>query len=71
VHEQLLRRSSDRAQRAIAAAAAEERRGAFELVGVGHFTAVEDFLAEQGRAREREARRIAREERLMAAAGAH
>jgi hypothetical protein len=71
VHEQLLRRSSDRAQRAIAAAAAEERRGAFELVGVGHFTAVEDFLAEQGRAREREARRIAHEERLMAAAGAH
>jgi hypothetical protein len=69
VHEQLLRRSGDRAQRAIAAAAAQERRGAFELVGVGHFTAVEDFLAEQGRAREREARRIAREERLTAAAG--
>jgi hypothetical protein len=62
VHEQLLKRSRDRSQLAIAAAAPERRRGRFDAVGFGHFTTVEDFLAEQGRAREREARRIAREE---------
>ena len=62
VHEQLLKRSRDRSQLAIAAAAPEQRRGRFDAVGFGHFTTVEDFLAEQGRAREREARRIAREE---------
>jgi Replication initiator protein, pSAM2 len=62
VHEQLLKRSRDRSQLAIAAAPPEQRRGRFDAVGFGHFTTVEDFLAEQGRAREREARRIAREE---------
>ena len=62
VHQQILARSRDASQRAIASATSEQRRGSFRFVGLGHFTAVEELLADQGRAREREARRIAREE---------
>ncbi len=62
VHQQILARSRDASQRAIASATPEQRRGSFRFVGLGHFTAVEELLADQGRAREREARRIAREE---------
>jgi hypothetical protein len=62
VLQQILARSRDESQRAIAAAAPDERRGRFEFVGQGHRSDVEALLAEQGRAREREMRRIAREE---------
>jgi hypothetical protein len=60
-HAQLLAHSRDKSQLTIAAAAPDERRAHFELVGIGHFTAVEDLLAEHGRAREREGRRAGRE----------
>jgi hypothetical protein len=63
---EILKRSRDKSQLAIAAAAPEQRRGFFDFAGVGHFTAVEDFLAEQGRAREREARKAAREALALA-----
>lgn len=62
VLQQILTRSHDESQRAIAAATPEQRRGRFEFVGQGHRSDVEALLAEQGRAREREMRRIAREE---------
>ena len=62
VHAQILARSRDTAQLAIAAAAPGRRRGAYEFHGQGHFTTLQGLLAENGRAREREMRRIAREE---------
>jgi hypothetical protein len=62
VHAQILARSRDKAQLAIAAAAPDQRRGVYEFHGQGHFTTLQGLLAERGRAREREMRRIAREE---------
>ena len=60
VHEQILARSTDATQRAIAATA-ETRTAAFEFVGVGHVTAADAFLAASAAARAREHRRLARE----------
>jgi hypothetical protein len=62
VHAQLLARSRDAVQRAIAAGGA--RFVFMEFAGQGHFTAAEDYFAERGRAEARERRRIAREELL-------
>jgi len=59
VHEQLLARSTDATQRAIATA--ETRTAAFEFAGVGHVTAADAFLAASAAARAREQRRLARE----------
>lgn len=70
VHAQILARSTDATQRAIAAA--ETRTAAFEFVGVGHVTAADAFLAASAAARAREHRRLAREavrEGLMAGLG--
>ena len=60
VHAQLLTRSSDAVQRAIAAGG--ERFACFEYAGRNHFTAAEAYLAHRGRVEARERRRIAREE---------
>jgi hypothetical protein len=60
VHEQILARSRDAAQRAIAGAT--ERIARFEYVGQGHLTAADAFLAASAAARAREQRRVAREE---------
>lgn len=62
VLEQLRASSRDESQRAIATAAPEQRRGVFDFAGQGHRTEAERVLAAEGRAREREMRRIAREE---------
>jgi hypothetical protein len=62
VLDQILRRSGDTAQRAIAAAAPGQRRGVFEFVGQGHLTTAEGYLAASAHARAREQRRLAREE---------
>jgi hypothetical protein len=43
VHEQILARSTDATQRAIAASST--RTAAFEFVGAGHVTAADAFLA--------------------------
>jgi len=59
VHEQLLARSRDDGQRALAGA--EERSAVFRYVGVGHLTAADAFLAASAAARAREQRRAARE----------
>jgi hypothetical protein len=67
VHEQLLARSSDATQLAIAAGG--DRFASFEYAGRGHFTAAEDYLACRGRLEARERRRIAREELLGAGPG--
>ena len=66
MHEQLLARSSDPAQRAIAGAA--ERIASFRYVGQGHITAADAFLAASAAARAREQRRIAWEERCLSRA---
>jgi hypothetical protein len=63
VHEQLLARGEDAAQRAIAAA--EQRVASLRFVGQGHITAAEAFLAASAAARAREERRLAREERAL------
>jgi hypothetical protein len=60
VHEQLLARSNDAAQRALAAAV--ERITNFRLDGIGHLTSADAYLAESAHARAREQRRVAREE---------
>ena len=60
VHEQILARSNDASQRAIAAAS--ERVASFRYVGQGHITAADALLAASAAARAREARRLAREE---------
>jgi len=65
VHEQLLARSDDAAQRAIAGAA--ERVASFRFVGQGHLTAADALLAASAAARARENRRLAREELCSAA----
>jgi hypothetical protein len=62
VHAQILARSTDATQRAIAEATAETRTTAFEFVGVGHVTAADAFLAASAAARARERRRLGREE---------
>jgi hypothetical protein len=63
VHEQLLARSHDAAQRALAGAT--ERTASFRYVGVGHLTAADALLASSAAARAREHRRLAREARAM------
>jgi hypothetical protein len=60
VHEQILARSHDAAQRALAGAV--ERIASFAYVGQGHITAGDAFLAASAAARAREQSRIAREE---------
>jgi hypothetical protein len=59
VHEQLLTRSDDVAQRALAGAV--ERVASFRYVGQGHLTAADALLAASAAARAREQRRAARE----------
>jgi hypothetical protein len=63
VHEQLLARSPDAAQRALAGAI--ERVASFGFDGIGHLTAADALLASSAAARAREHRRLAREECLM------
>jgi hypothetical protein len=63
VHEQLLARSTDAAQRALAGAV--ERVASFRYAGQGHLTAADELLARSAAARAREHRRLAREERAM------
>ncbi len=65
VHEQLLARSTDAGQRALADSG--ERITSFRCVGQGHLTAADALLAASAAARAREHRRLAREERAMAA----
>jgi hypothetical protein len=60
VQEQLLARSDDAAQRALAGAV--ERVASFRFVGQGHLTAADALLAASAAARARESRRLAREE---------
>jgi hypothetical protein len=60
VHEQLLARSPDAAQRALAGA--PERVASLRYVGIGHLTAADAFLAASAAARAREHLRLAREE---------
>ena len=59
VHEQILARLRDAAQRAIAGAS--ERIASFRYVGQGHLTTADAFLAASAAARAREARLAARE----------
>ena len=59
VHEQLLARSNDAAQRALAGAV--ERVASFHLDGIGHLTSADAYLAESAHARALEQRRAARE----------
>jgi hypothetical protein len=59
VHEQLLARSTDAAQRALADAV--ERVASFRYAGQGHLTAADALLADSAAARAREQRRAARE----------
>jgi hypothetical protein len=66
VHEQLLKRSHDAAQRALAQTAKDERMASFTYAGQGHLTAADAFLAASAAARAREHRQLAREERLRA-----
>ncbi len=63
VHEQLIARSTDAAQRALAGAV--ERTTSFRYVGMGHLTAADAYLAASAAARAREHRQLAREERLI------
>jgi hypothetical protein len=65
VHEQLLARSADAAQCALAGAV--ERVASFRYVGQGHLTAADALLAASAAARARDGRRLAREE--LCAAG--
>ena len=59
VHEQLLARTGEDAQRALAGAA--ERVASFRFDGIGHLTAADALLAASAAARAREQRRAARE----------
>ena len=65
VHKQLLARSRDPAQRALAATAPEDRIAFFTYAGRGHLTTADAFLAASAAARARERRRIAWEERCF------
>jgi hypothetical protein len=69
VHAQILARSTDATQRAIATATAEQRIATFEWAGTGHVTAADAFLAASAAARAREHRRLARDERAMGLQG--
>jgi hypothetical protein len=60
VHEQILARSRDATQRALAAAV--ERTATFDVAGIGHVTASDQYYALAEHARARERRRIGREE---------
>ena len=62
VHEQL-RANGTESQRALAAADANERFTAFEVVGVGHLTTGDAYLAARAAARARENRQLARDAR--------
>jgi len=64
VHEQLLARATDVAQRALAGAV--ERIASFRYAGRGHITAADAYLAASAAARAREERRLALEERVSA-----
>jgi hypothetical protein len=66
VHEQLLARSRDAAQRKLAELDASERITSFRYVGQGHLTAADALLAASAAARAREGRAAARLERAMA-----
>jgi hypothetical protein len=63
VHEQLLARSTDQAQRELAGAT--ERIASFRYVGQGHVTACDALLAAAAAARAREHRQAAREARAI------
>jgi hypothetical protein len=67
VHEQLLARSDDVSQRALAGAV--ERVASFRYVGQGHLTAADALLAASAAARARESRRSAREELCVSLVG--
>ena len=64
VHEQLLARSTDAAQRALAGTV--ERVASFRYAGQGHVTAADELLARSAEARAREQRRAAREALALA-----
>ncbi|MGI8781803.1 MAG: hypothetical protein ACR2L8_16830, partial [Solirubrobacteraceae bacterium] len=64
----LLARSRDESQRALAAATPNERTAYMHFAGQGHFTTADAYLARSEHARERERRRIGREERSGALA---
>jgi hypothetical protein len=59
VHAQILARSRDATQLAIAAATAEQRLASFAFAGAGHVTAADAYLAASAAARAREERRTA------------
>lgn len=61
VHEELLARSSDPAQRELASHATAARLSAFEFVGLGHLTTADAYLAAQAAAQAREKRELGRE----------
>ena len=63
VHEQLIARSNDAAQRALAGAV--ERLASFRLAGIGHLTSADAYLAQSAHARAREQRRLARDEGIF------
>ena len=65
VHEQILARSTDPAQRALAEEGASGRVASFRFVGQGHLTAAEAVLAASAAARAREARLAAWEARAL------
>jgi hypothetical protein len=71
VHERLLQRSGDAAQRALAEIAESERIANFRYVGWGHLTTADAFLAASAAARAREHRRAAREALAIAAIDQH
>jgi hypothetical protein len=66
VHEQLLARSRDAAERMLAELDPSERIASFRYVGHGHLTAADALLAASAAARAREGRAAARLERAMA-----
>ena len=61
VHEQILARSRDAVQRALAESAENQRSASFRYVRQGHLTAADAFLAASAAARAREQRYAARE----------
>jgi len=63
LHQQLLARSNDAAQRALAGAV--ERVASFAVTGIGHLTSADAYLAQSAHARAREQRRLAREEGIF------
>ena len=61
VHEQLLARSRDASQRALAIAGQSERIAVMRFAGQGHVTAADPYLARSAQARAREQRQASRE----------